>query len=290
MGISTMLLINDDTEDAVQMQERLPENLEIQIASQAAAQLLQSYNFDFIVIDNDANDLKVAKGPETLKRIIEVGTSARIFYTSFQPGWVGSDVHKNRLVQVVKTDELLDILAKEFYFELRPAPTKDETDPQITLIISYNPIEGYEEGVYCDGKLIILSFPKNAGDKAQRVLRQKLQEIYRTFEWRTDRDLIKNIFVYDGVNGNDWPARLASALGHDVRMKVQLVACHCDWKRKVRDASTYYVDLHKCECSGSTTLGAIADMILGVIRPKINYATIPVPRKTIENGAERYSV
>ena len=87
MGISTMLLINDDTEDAVQMQERLPENLEIQIASQAAAQLLQSYNFDFIVIDNDANDLKVAKGPETLKRIIEVGTSARIFYTSFQPGW-----------------------------------------------------------------------------------------------------------------------------------------------------------------------------------------------------------
>ena len=290
-----VLLINDDVDDAIGMRERLPEELNVQILSQGQVQWDTStvQGFEVIVIDNDRNDLKEAKGPKTLECILKKNNDAEIFFTSFQPGWVDATVYQTKGVRVVKTDEILATLAKEYGFKLRPEPEKPENEPQVTLMITYNGVSGYKEGAHCQGKLIILAFDKHAGERAKEVLREKLLKIYKTFEWRADRDLIKNIFVYDGINGGKWPARVAAILGHDIRMKVQLMACHCDWQRKVDAAGTYYVDLYKVECGGDKTLGAIADVILGITRPGIDYKDkeiVPVPLDVIQNGAKKFKI
>lgn len=289
MKEKTILLINDDVDDSMSQQKQLPDNLDVQLCSQQQARWMNKFDFDIIIVDNDQNDLKESKGQETLECIMEKGTKAKIFFTSFQPGWVKAEIHQMRQVQVVKTDELLQSLQVSFGFKIKEKPEERKPEPQTTLIISYNNVSGYQEGVYSNGKLIILSFDKHAGEQAQVVLRQKLLDIYKQFEWRADRDIIKNVFVYDGKNGGKWPSRLAAVLGHDIRIKVQLLACHCDWDRKLKFANNCYIDLYKCSCGGHDELGIIADLILEIKRPDVHYSKNVVPMSIIENGAEKYS-
>ncbi len=223
----TILLINDDTADSIAVQKRLPKNLNVSLVSQYQARCLKTYDYDVIALDNDANDLKESKGAETLKNIMKIGTRAKIFFTSFQPAMIPNEVYRTNGVKTLRTDDLLATLKKEFNLRLRKAPREPKTRPKTTLIITYNTVEGYEEGAYNHGKLIILSYNKNAGYEAEEVVKNKLAKIYANFNWRSDRDFIKNIFVYDGINGKEWPTRMAQALGHDIRMKIQLLACSC---------------------------------------------------------------
>jgi len=286
-----ILLVNDDIEDSISMQERFSKKqVKVDVVTQSRAKLMEKFDYDIIVIDNDANDLKQAKGPETLEAAMWAGTKAKIYYTSFQPGWVSDNVYRTKGVQVVKTDEFLSVVAKDFGLEIKPAKKKTVGQPEITIMVTYNTVYGYPEGVYCNGKLIILSFDKDAQDRAQAVVREKLREIYKTFEWRADRDMIKNIFVYDGLNGRKWPGRMAAALGHDIRMKVQLLVCTCDSERKRRFVNTHYVDMYEVNCGGQAELALIADMVLGIMQPGRDYSNVPVPRKIIENGAEKFEI
>lgn len=291
-----ILLVNDDTDDSLAMQQQLPAKFRVQLASQSQARFLQEKylaGFDIIVIDNDANDRDEPRGVETLKNIKdEKKASARIYFTSFQPGWVADEVKQMESVEVIKTDKLLPLLAEEFKFNPRPLPDKPKTEPRVTLVISYNPINGYEEGVYKNGRLVVLSYEKNAGREGQRVMQDKLEKIYRKFHWRADRDEILNIFVYDGINGGKWPAQMAAALGHDVRMRVQLICCRCEMQRKREMGDSHYVDLYWCidRCGGSRELGMIADQVLGVRRPGIDYSVCPVPLNVIEQGAEKAAI
>ena len=72
MKLEKILLVNDDTADILVMQARLPDGLKVTGASQFEAQCrIKDYNFDLIVLDNDANDRKESKGKETLKKIRE---------------------------------------------------------------------------------------------------------------------------------------------------------------------------------------------------------------------------
>jgi len=291
MLIRYLLIVNDDVEDAIRIKKQLCDKNTVEIASQAQTQYMSNFPYQLIILDNDANDLKEAKGPKTLEHIREKNPDCPIVFTSFQPSWVNEEVKATQEVRVVRTDKLLEVLNQEFEMAIQPLPkyfSLPETNS--TIIVTYNHVVGYPEGVYRNGKLIILSYDKLARDKAQQILKEKLQKIYKQFEWRADRDRIKNIFVYDGINGGEWPARMASALGHDVRMKVQLVACGCDWQRKVRTANADYVDLYKVECGGSRTLGMIADMILGIKRPNQEYDRVFIPPRIFEKGAEKYRI
>ena len=284
--LERMLIVNDDIEDVLAIQERLPEEIEVDVLSQFRARMLEEMSgYDLIIIDNDANDLKESKGKDTLQEIRSKNQEVPVIYTSFQPGWVDASVFQTNGVEVVRTDGLVDRIGQRFSVPMKEPQIREGPEPEMNIIMTYNFVEGYEPGLYSNGRLLIVSYDKTAGIDAKRVLREQVRQVYKDFEWRADRDLIRNIFVYDGINGGNVPGAVAQSLGHDVRMKVNLLACHCDWERKERLRNSSNVELYKVQCGGFPELGAIADVILGVKRPGV--LELPIPEEKILGRAER---
>ena len=173
---------------------------------------------------------------------------------------------------------------------MKQKPIAKKQEPKLNIILTYNAVDGYNAGLYSD-KLLIVSYDKMARERAREVLSESLQGIYKKFDWKNDRDLIRNIFVYDGVNGRDMPGFSAASLGHDIRMKVNVLACSCDWDRKVGFKNGHYTDLYRVGCGGREDLGLIADVILGVQRPKIDYAKeLPMPLDKILTRTKRFEI
>jgi len=291
MGIEKILFVNDDADDIQSMVARLPAGIVAQGASQfQAGCMVDRFDYDLIVLDNDANDLKESKGAGTLECIREKSQDIPVIYTSFQPGWVPEDVFRTKGVQVVKTDEIVDFLGRMYGIEFKPLVEMPRRAAQVSILMSYNPIEGYSAGVHSNGRLLVIAREKCSGTAGREVVREELGKLYGEFDWRADRDLVKNIFVYDGINGGREPGQAAASLGHDVRMKVNLMACHCDWERKKRFANSMYVDLYAVECGGRETMGAIADVLVGISRPNIDYDQLPIPRDKILTDAQKFKI
>ena len=288
-NLKNLLIINDDAEDIIALQSRLPSDMSIMAASQFQAHCLENFDYDLVILDNDANNTKESKGKETLKAIRKLNSDVRVVYTSFQPGHVPGQVYKTRGVEVIRTDTLPDFLSDNFGLKLRPVE-KAEANGETSLVLTYNHVEGYPQGIYSGGKLIVVSCDKRAYQRAKKVLSEKVSQIYQNFEWRRDRDMIKNIFVYDGINGGEYPGQVAAGLGHDIRMRVNLLACGCQWERKLQFANSTYVNLFQVECGGDRTLGKVADVILGVKRPGVNYDKMKVPLEVITQTAERFRI
>ena len=289
--LEKILIINNDLDDIVAMKARLPSDIKVLGATQGEARDL-AYSgfpeFDLIVIDNDANNRQQSAGKSTLAELRGKKVTTPVVYTSFQTGWVDKKVASSEGVTIVRTDKALDYIAEKFGLTLRDVPKADKPESQLSIILSYNPVSGYQPDTYGNGKLLVASYKKAALSTAKKVLSEKLDEIYKGFDWRKDRDKIKNIFVYDGVNGGDVPGVAASCLGHDIRMQVNLMACPCDWSRKERLRGSRDIALYKVECSGRKTLGAIADVILGIERPGIDYNKLTISKDKILETAPKH--
>ena len=288
MSIDKIMIVNDDTADIVSIKDRLSSKIKVIGASQYEGKFVENNDLDLIIIDNDANDRNEAKGVETLTKIKENMPDTPIIYTSFQPGWVDQEVYKTKGVMVVKTDEIFDYLKKQFDMNIQQAKTTEKVSPEVSIILTYNSVMGFEPGIYGNGKLVIASNVEYARGKAKEVLNQKMDELYKGFDFRKDRDIIKNIFVYDGINGGDTPGESATSLGHDARMVVNLIACRCEWERKKNVEKNMRVKLYKSECSGYRTLGTIADIIMGIERPNENI--ISIPKYEIINPAKKFGM
>jgi hypothetical protein len=247
-------------------------------------------SYGLIVIDNDANELKESKGKDTLEEIRNKDQNIPIVYTSFQTGWVDGKVYQTNGVEVVRTDQAIDKIGDKFKLDVKDSVTAEGPESETNILLTYNRVEGYEAGVYSNGKLLILSYDKNAGIRARKVIGENLETLYGNFDWESDRELVRNIFVYDGVSGGDRPGNAASGLGHDIRMKVKLMACPCDWDRKRGFRNSRETELYKVECSGSYTLGAISDVILGVKRPGVDYGSLSIPEEKILEKAEIFRI
>jgi hypothetical protein len=289
--LEKILIVNDDLEDILAIKARLPAGVEVEIASQMQARMLHELPYGAVIVDNDANNMAAAKGAKTLEAVRAISQDVPVIYTSFQPSLVPPQVFTTKGVSVVRTNEVLDELVKRYSLKLRqPAAENGGAKPSLSLMITYNGVNGYEAGLH-GGKLLIVSYDKYAGPgRGQEVVMQQMEKIYKDFEFKRDRDMIKNIFVYDGINGGEWPARLASALGHDARMAVNLMACSCDWERKQMYAGSNYIELHRVECGGERTLGAIADVILGIKRANTSYGTVPISVKAANGKAEKFKI
>jgi hypothetical protein len=291
MNVKKVLLVNDDPNDVAALARRMPANIETVAASQREARDMKSVDAGLIILDNDANNRQKAKGPQTLWRLRQLAWNVPIVYTSHLPARVGSEVRDTRLVTVVQTDRLADHLAQAHGIALRRpgrrAPGKDEV--RVSLILSYNPVDGYPQGIYGDGKLVVLSYDRMAKGKAKQVLREKMDKIYERFSWNWDRRMIRNIFIYDGINGGEMPGELAATLAHDTRIRVNLLACGCEWGRKFQVARSMGLDLWQVECGGKRSLGMIADMVLGLKRAHVDYGALSMPKTRILRPAERAS-
>ncbi|MFC1697499.1 hypothetical protein ACFL1H_04150 [Nanoarchaeota archaeon] len=293
--IKKILIVNDDREDIIDMKRKLPRNLKIEGGSQFnIANNFEDYKekFDLIILDNDANDRKESKGKDTLQIIRNNDVDVPVVYTSFTPAWVDESVYQTKNVDVVRTDLALEKIAKLYDLKLRDIKKIEKDIGQVSIILTYNSVDKYRMGVHegnGNGKLLIASYEKKAGRRAKEVLAKHLDKIYNGFEWRMDRDLIRNVFVYDGVNGGDVPGQVGQCLGHDIRLEVNMITCGCDWDRKQRYASANYVNMYKAECGGERTLALIADVILGVKKPGINYEDrLSIPLENITAQAERF--
>ena len=291
MPLEKILVVNDDADDIRAVMERMPEGIIVEGASQSQARFLLSNPgyFDLIILDNDANDLQESKGAQTLKVLKEKAPEVPIVYTSFQPGWVDRAVRETEGVLVVPTAGLMDHLSERYGIDVLPPRERPTGEQPVNIILTYNSVSGYKPGVHCDGRLLIVSYDKYLKQSAKEIVENALDDIYGQFDWRTDRDIIRNVFVYDGVRGRDAPGFAATALGHDIRMKVNVLACGCDWERKQRLAGSMYVNLYKVICGGGKELGAIADVITGITRPDTE-KHLPMPRERILEPAERFGI
>lgn len=283
MAIENVLIINDDTDDIAKIQARLPKRVKVASTSQLGARAASMpQGLDLVIIDNDANMQNPAKGPATLEWIRQQNPEVPVLFTSYQPGWVDGSVYQTNGVQVVRTDLLLGKL-EEMGIKLKAGGAEDKPmqESLLNLIMTYNTVSGYKPGIYSEGKLLIVSYDKRAKDAGQEIARQQLDKIYENFDFRADRDKISNVFIYDGVNGGDIPGRAAQSIGHAAHMPVYLMVCGCDWERKGRLANSSNVNLVSVECGGEDSLGKVADIILGVQRPGVNYEKV---------GREKYSI
>ncbi|MFT4311837.1 MAG: hypothetical protein ACMXYF_01265 [Candidatus Woesearchaeota archaeon] len=286
MGIEKILVINDDGEDALAMKKRI--NSQVDVASQFQAQMLDNLNYDLVILDNDANNMQDAKGSQTLAHLREKGMQAPVIFTSFQPGWVQPSVYQTKGVRVVRTDRIFDEVKKQFGIPvLEQTDSRPAIDPKLSIVMSYNPIEGYNEGLI-SGKVLVLSYERFAQETAKQVIAQKTKKIFGSFDWKSDRELIKNVFVYDGLHSRDNARYSAAALGHDIRLEVNMLACRCNWKEKENFARSMYVKLFPVSCGGTYELGMVVDTLLGIQRPGVDYNQLSMTREQILTPANRY--
>jgi hypothetical protein len=289
MALDKIMIVNDDIDDVVAMQERL-QNVRVLVSGQRfAARGTEAYEAGLILLDNDANDLEEARGVKTLRELREK-TDAPVIYTSFQPGWVAEEVKQTPGVTVVRTDQALDYLAREHGVELtEPAAVEKTGEPQLNIMVTYNEVTGYNPDMYGNGKLLVVAFDKQGNTRsAQEIVADNLKNVFGSFDWREDREKIRNVFAYDGVRAEGYAAYSAAAMGHGIRLQVKMLTCPCDPERKSNFRSNMDTRMYKVECGGRDSLGAIADEILGIDRVKP--AKLPMSRSQILEVAPRYEI
>jgi hypothetical protein len=268
------MFVNDDREDITRMRERLPLEIEVLAVSHEQADSTMLFEVDAVVLDNDANDLQRAKGPETLREIRKKVADMPIIYTSFQPAWVDPEVKADSLVDVVRTDQVVGYLGRRFGVDVTAKEMTTE-DGSLNILMTYNSVHGWPGDIYGNGKVLVVSHEKGTDESAKAIVTRKLEEVYGTFDWKEDRDRVRNIFVYDGISGGDRPRMASAGLGHDVRQKVYLLGCDCDWETKQRFADGYYTELFRVGCGGSYEMGAIADVLMDVTREDFRSRLLP---------------
>jgi len=261
--LEKILVINDNTEDIAELKKVLPGDLKVKEMSQFEGSLIKRINqYDLIVLDNDANEAKQSKGKKTLKHILKRKVRIPIVYTSQSPGWIDKEVSNNSRVTVVKTSDLPNYLSNIYGIQLNQLQ-ENKQDGKTSIIVTYNNVEHYKPGIYDNGKLLIVSDTKRTFKKAPEVTARNLETIFGTFDFRKDKDKIKDIYVYVGLNAIEEPLNLACSLAHDVRKQVYVMACNCSWEEKVSRIRGLDIILHQVHCGGEYELMQIADNILG---------------------------
>jgi hypothetical protein len=134
----------------------------------------------------------------------------------------------------------------------------EEKKPEKTsIILTYNNVRGYPEGIHGDGRLVVVSSASRGhGDRAPAVLHDLMHRIYD----REDFSNVDMIYVYAGKNAMSGALHAAANLVGE--SKVTLVACSCGHGEKKRFAESEGIDIIFGECRGDRTLGRIATEIL----------------------------
>lgn len=150
---------------------------------------------------------------------------------------------------------------------------RNNANREIALLVSYRPIVGYETGIYA-GTLIVVAGEQGikCGDRhgAEVASYFQAQEIMRAVRKGTLDDLeifspaVGQIIIYSGLYAQKEAFEFASDLKDRTGRTPELVICRCDLPYKIESVEKMGVEkLLVCECTGSRTMGRIADYILG---------------------------
>jgi len=134
------------------------------------------------------------------------------------------------------------------------------------VLISYNPINGFESGWHGDGKLFVCASDKGAGavvgdgsDNKQRASSVMHRISGRFYFGSVPVENVGQFIVYAGLNAFEGAIDMAKGLKERApSATVTIAACSCDWEKKEELLRSTDIRLEQCECSGKDTLGRFA--------------------------------
>lgn len=140
-------------------------------------------------------------------------------------------------------------------------------EPNKTLVlISYNPVNGFESGWHGSGKLFVCASDNGAGacigdgaDNKQRA-GSVMHKISGSFHFGSvPVENVKQFIVYAGLSAFEGAIYMAQSLKKSAPgVPITIIACSCYWDRKVKLLRDTDIGIEKCECGGESTLGRLA--------------------------------
>jgi len=141
--------------------------------------------------------------------------------------------------------------------------------PKVSVIISYNPVEGFNSGWHGNGKLFICASDagwgakvgqgKNNYEKASSVMHQISHQYY---DGQVPIENVNHYYIYAGLYAFKSAISLAKELKQKSSAPVSVVACSCKLSEKKELLSDQQIPLINCECGGKSYLGKLAHKIL----------------------------
>lgn len=140
-----------------------------------------------------------------------------------------------------------------------------------TVLISYNPVNGFRSGWYARRRVFVCASDKGFGsdigggkndyERAGSVMHKLSGEYYRG---SVPVERVKHYFIYAGLYAMDQAIGIAKSLkSQSSNAPVTVVACSCDSSKKRALLDGTGIDITWCECGGHKTMGSIAESVIG---------------------------
>jgi len=141
----------------------------------------------------------------------------------------------------------------------------------ISVIISYNQVEGYKNGWHESAKARVFVCANDNGrgcdtgkgdtdyERAGSVMHELGHDYY---DGKVPIEDVREYIVYAGFFAFRSAISMARMLKEKSSAAVTIVACLCDWPAKERMVSGAPIALVRCECGGRGFLGTRVDELL----------------------------
>lgn len=132
-----------------------------------------------------------------------------------------------------------------------------------TVVISYNPISGFDSGWHGGGRLFVCASDegRGAGIGVGSDNRRRAESVMRSLfgHYHVPVKDVQQYVLYAGFHAFDGVIALAKELEHIAPgVPIVVAACDCHWEKKVDLLRGTGIRMILCECGGSGTLGKIA--------------------------------
>lgn len=137
----------------------------------------------------------------------------------------------------------------------------------ITVLISYNSVAGFRSGWHKDNQVFVCANDAGQGastgegrDNEQRAGSVMHSISNRFYRGNVPVESVERFYVYAGLNALEGAISIAKSLQSAAPgAPITVVACGCNWDKKLRLLAGTGIHLIECECGGRETMGGIAE-------------------------------
>lgn len=141
--------------------------------------------------------------------------------------------------------------------------------PRTTVLISYNPVNGFSSGWHARRKVFVCANDAGRGadtgngendrQRAGSVMHKLSGQFYRG---TVPVERVKHYYIYAGLNAFEQAIGIAKSLRTQNQSPVTVVACNCETSEKRELLEGTGINIKWCECGGRHTLGRIAEVAI----------------------------
>lgn len=140
-----------------------------------------------------------------------------------------------------------------------------------SVIISYNPVDGYNSGWHESAKARVFVCANDQGygsetgkgdtdyERAGSVMHDLGHDYY---DGKVPVKDVREYIVYSGLYAFRSAISMARMLKQESNVAVTIVACSCEWPEKKQMVAKAIIPLVRCECGGREFLGRKVDELL----------------------------